>query len=101
MSSETVSPLGMKFISEFKRHTDMFSEEGSIPLDTLGWLSCCLGCCFGIIDMEKMNDYYEEILNFALSHHQKYDFRLKFDEEDCHGPNKVWLMYKFKPECQI
>jgi hypothetical protein len=100
MSDEKVSPIGMKVIHDMHNHTKVFNEEGSIPLDTLSWYATCLGTCFGIIDMDEMTPYYDDILNFSRDHFPKYNFRLKFDDEDNHGPNKVWLMYKFNPEFQ-
>ena len=100
MPVEKVSPLVQKLIYDVTKHTELFPDDGAIALHTLAWLNACLGHCFGIIDFDEMVKYYDVILEQALEKFPKYEWRIRIDEEDCRGPNKVWLAYKFRPECQ-
>jgi hypothetical protein len=95
-----VNKVTQKLIFDFTRYTQVNISDGSIPLDTLAWFDACLGYAFGFIDMDKMSEHYDEILQLASDSFPKYNFGLHIDDEDCRGPNKVWLKYELLPEHQ-
>jgi len=95
-----VNAITQKLIYDFTRYTQVNISGGNIPLDTLAWIEACIGCPFGIIDMDKMTQSYDEILQLASDTFPKYTFSLHIDDEDCRGPNKVWLKYELLPEHQ-
>ena len=95
------NPILNKLIYELYFHKKLCSYKGMIPIDTYEWHEAFDG--MGPTNREitfLMNNYFK-VLRIAKDNFQNHTWKLSLDDELNHGPNRIWLHYDLRPECQI
>jgi hypothetical protein len=90
-----IVPEAMKLVGDLYYHLKLFSDKGSIPLDTEEWHDVLDG--MGPTDRTNMKSKYERVLDTATRLFNNYWFRLCYSEEETPNAlveNRVWLEYK-------